>query len=157
MDNSNDIAIKFLREKEAEIERNYKRDIADIRKSINILLGVDRRHIESDGFLDTSAKRKYVKSGYNNTEAAKVIADTIKEANRFLHRAEIENLLGWDANFISVTLSTAKKKRKYDLVSYVPGKSKNQTVWGFKSWLDFLEEVPMKEHMYDEEFVLSRK
>ena len=104
---------------------------------------------------------KHVKRKYNSANrgrgvsAIQPIIDILKKSDRFLHKVEIESILGNGTNVSSV-LSIAKTKGTSGIVNYRPGLSNNQIVWGFSDWLGE-DGKPKPQHMYDEEFVMSRK
>ncbi len=71
-----------------------------------------------------------------------------------MHRRDIKELCS-DIDDPTPTLWTAKKKGKDDITSYMPGKSKNQTVWGLKSWINS-DGKPKAEHVFDDKVLLIK-
>ncbi|WP_143307973.1 hypothetical protein [Chitinophaga vietnamensis] len=94
------------------------------------------------------------------TDAAGQIASIIRSAGRFLHKNEIENLIGEEDRerfkYLSSILSAAASKGKHDIVNIREGRSKNTTFWGFKDWLDSTKNVKPKYH-YKEDVVQQKK
>lgn len=151
------IVITTLREKEKELEVQ----LSELRTFINSLANKDNSHVQfkRQTLPPPVEKRKYNTTGRRKRsqgEAIDPIADKMKSAHRFLHRVEIAELTGLDPLKISSTLSIAARNHKHGLVNYVPGTSKNQTVWGFKDWLA-ADGKPRAEYMFNEAFVLARR
>lgn len=111
--------------------------------------------VNNDIAIDSKPQKKARrKRGQPGTTVLDKVAETIKKANRFLHKTEIQALSGIED--VTATISLAKKRGDHDITSFQPGKSRNQTVWGFGAWLDS-NGKPKPENMYNVEYVESRK
>ena len=165
-----DLAISILKNAELEEENEIKKHTAileDIRASISVLLNPSTIAANTTiapntrrGSIITHTINGYSPKQSNGTTVASrvevipIALDTIRKEGRFLHKRQIEQITGLDN--VSPSLSFAKARNREDLVSYVPGTTRNQTVWGFKSWFDE-NGKPKPEHMFDKEFVLAIK
>ena len=146
--NKSDIVSEIRKEAQILIEQaNTLTKAADLIEGVSIdrtqLLG--KAHQITDSIPQEIKYTRRIPTS-RGKESAEIAADIIRSVGRFMHKNEILKH-STDKN-ISSTLSTAQRKGKFDIVSYRVGASKNNTVWGFKDWLD-LKGEPREQYMYD--------
>jgi hypothetical protein len=156
------IVITALREKEKEIESQLN----ELRAFINSFIAngggtsISHANNELPNNTKTAEKRPYnltVKRRRRTSgDASEPIVAKMKQVGKFMHRSEIADLMNMEPVKLTGILSTAARGGKHELVNFVPGKTKNQTVWGFRSWLG-ADGKPTVDHMYNDEYVMSRK
>ena len=80
-------------------------------------------------------------------ESSKVIADALKGFGRFVSKNELEEVV--NIPNLSAMLSLANKHGKEDIICVRVGKSLNNYLWGFKSWVEESGDIKAS-YMYKE-------
>lgn len=152
-----DLAISILKDAELAEEAAIKKHseiLNDIRASITVLLNTAASGNNTPQINGTTLKQSNGIGVGNRIEVTQIALEAIRKEGKFLHKRQIEKITGLEN--VSPTLSFVKTRDRDGLVSYIPGTTRNQTVWGFKDWLDD-NGKPKPEHMFDEAFVMAIK